>query len=731
MTTTIRYDRGDDGIVTLTLDDPDQSANTMNRAYAASMSAVLDRLEAERDLVGVIVTSAKSTFFAGGDLPEMIRATRADAPDLADLLGIIKRDLRRLETLGSPVVAAVNGSALGGGLEIALACHHRIALDAPDSRLGLPEVTLGLLPGAGGVTRTVRMLGLAGALTTVLLTGRRMRPADALAAGIVDEVVATPAELLDRARAWIAANPHPTQPWDRPDYRMPGGTPASRSLAAQLPAFPATLRKQLKGARLPAPEAILAAAVEGAQVDLDTALTVETRHLIGLLTGQVAKNMIGAFFFDLKAVNGGAARPSVDVPQVRKVAVLGAGMMGAGIAYACASAGLDVVVKDVSPEAAGRAREHAERLLARRVRKGRATEADARAVLDRITTTDRVDALAGCDAVIEAVFEDPALKKAVFAEVLPVLAPGALLASNTSTLPITALATGVDRPADFIGMHFFSPVDRMPLLEIVVGERTGDEALARAFDLGRRIGKTPIVVNDGRGFFTSRVIGRFIDEAVGMVAEGVPAASVEQAALQAGYPTGPLALADEVSLTLIQRIRRQFEAASEEYLPLPAHRLVDELVDAYDRPGRAAGRGFYSYDDGTRGRLWTGLADLVTDAGRAVPFTDLQERMLFAEALDALRCLDEGVLRTETDANIGSIFGIGFPAWTGGVIRYVRQYAGGPAGFAARAAELAEVYGDRFTPPADLADRLAARTADEPPTGTEPAARPAEPAGVA
>ncbi|MFG1883507.1 3-hydroxyacyl-CoA dehydrogenase NAD-binding domain-containing protein [Micromonospora sp. NPDC049102] len=708
MTDTIRYERGPDGIVTLTLDDPDQSANTMNRAYVASMSAALDRLEVEPDLVGVIVTSAKSTFFAGGDLPEMIKATRADAPALADLLTTIKRDLRRLETLGRPVVAAVNGSALGGGLEIALACHHRIALDAPGSRLGLPEVTLGLLPGAGGVTRTVRMLGLAGALTTVLLTGRRMRPADALAIGIVDEVVTTPAEMLDRARSWIAANPHPQQPWDRPDYRMPGGTPASRSLAAQLPAFPATLRKQLKGARLPAPEAILATAVEGAQVDLETALTVETRHLVGLLTGQVAKNMIGAFFFDLKAVNGGAARPGVDVPPVRRVAVLGAGMMGAGIAYACATAGLDVVVRDVSPEAAGRAREHAEALLARRVRKGRATEADAKAVLDRITTTDRVDALAGCDAVIEAVFEDPALKKKVFAEVLPVLAPAALLASNTSTLPITGLAEGADRPADFIGMHFFSPVDRMPLLEIVVGEQTGDVALARAFDLGRRIGKTPIVVNDGRGFFTSRVIGRFIDEAVGMVAEGVPAASVEQAALQAGYPTGPLALADEVSLTLIQRIRRQFEAASDEYRPLPAHRLVDELVDAYDRPGRAGGRGLYSYDGGTRSRLWTGLADLTTDAGRAVPFTDLQERMLFAEALDALRCLDEGVLRTETDANIGSIFGIGFPAWTGGVVRYVRQYAGGPAGFTARASELADRYGDRFTPPGDLVDRLAA-----------------------
>ncbi|SCG34498.1 3-hydroxyacyl-CoA dehydrogenase NAD-binding domain-containing protein [Micromonospora coxensis] len=710
MTDTIRYDRGADGIVTLTLDDPDQSANTMNRAYAASMSAVLDRLEAERDeLTGVVVTSAKQTFFAGGDLDEMGRATRADAPALAELLGTIKRDLRRLETLGRPVVAAINGAALGGGLEIALACHHRIALDAPGSRIGLPEVTLGLLPGAGGVTRTVRMLGLAAALTTVLLTGRRMRPAEALAAGLVDEVVATDEEMLTRAREWIAANPHPAQPWDRPDYRMPGGTPASRGLAAQLPAYPANLRKQLKGARLPAPEAILATAVEGAQVDLETALTVETRHLITLLTGQIAKNMIGAFHVDLRAVNGGAARPSgVEAAAVRKVAVLGAGMMGAGIAYVCAKAGLDVVVRDVSEEAAGRAREHAGKLLARAVRRGRLGEADAQAVLARITTTAGLDALAGCDAVIEAVFEDPALKQAVFAEVAPVVAADALLASNTSTLPITGLAAQVARPADFIGMHFFSPVDKMPLLEIVVGEQTGDVALARAFDLGRRIGKTPIVVNDGRGFFTSRVIGRFIDEAVGMVAEGVPAASVEQAALQAGYPTGPLALADEVSLTLIQRIRRQFEAAGEGFVALPSHRLVDDMVDRHDRPGRAGGRGFYDYADGARGRLWSGLADLATEAGRAVPLPDLQERMLFAEALDALRCLDEGVLRTETDANIGSILGIGFPAWTGGVIRYVRQYAGGPAGFAARAADLAARYGDRFTPPADLAARLAA-----------------------
>ncbi|MEU8229033.1 3-hydroxyacyl-CoA dehydrogenase NAD-binding domain-containing protein [Actinoplanes sp. NPDC048967] len=703
MTGTIRYDRDPGGVVTLTLDDPDQSANTMNRAYAASMTAAVDRLEAERDeITGVIVTSAKRTFFAGGDLPEMIKATPADAPALTALLTTIKADLRRLEQLGRPVVAAINGSALGGGLEMALACHHRIALDAPGSRIGFPEVTLGLLPGAGGVTRTVRMLGLADALTTILLTGRQLRPAAARAAGLVDDVVDTAEEMLARARAWIAAHPDAAQPWDRPGYRIPGG---GRELAAQLPAYPANLRKQLKGRR-PAPEAILAAAVEGTQVDLDTALTVETRHLVSLLTGQIAKNMIGAFFFDLKAVNDGASRPAVEVAPVTRVAVLGAGMMGAGIAYACARAGLPVVLKDVTEEAARRGRAHAEKLLGREVGKGRLDAERAAAVLARITATVDVAALAGCDAVIEAVFEDPALKHAVFAEVEPVLAPDALLASNTSTLPITGLADGVRRPADFIGMHFFSPVDRMPLLEIVVGQQTGDAALARAFDLGRRIGKTPIVVNDGRGFFTSRVIGRFLDEAISMLAEGVPAPSIEQAALQAGYPTGPLALADEVSLTLIRRIRRQFEAAADGNFPvLPAHAVVDRMLDEHDRPGRAAGRGFYDYDNGSRGKLWRGLARLTTAEGRAVPLIDLQERMMFAESLDALRCRDEGVLRSAIDGDIGSLLGIGFPAWTGGVLRYVQQYAGGPAGFAARATELAKTYGDRFTPPPALTDR--------------------------
>ncbi|MET0426228.1 MAG: 3-hydroxyacyl-CoA dehydrogenase NAD-binding domain-containing protein [Actinoplanes sp.] len=675
----IRYDRAADGIVTLTMDDPDQSANTMNQTYVAAMTAAVDRLEAERDdVTGVIVASAKSTFFAGGDLPLMSRATKADAPALFTMLGTIKRDLRRLETYGRPVVAAINGAALGGGLEIALACHHRIALDSPAVRLGFPEVTLGLLPGAGGITRTVRMLGLAPALTVWLLTGKRMRAADAVTHGLLDEVAADPGDLLRRAREWIIANPGATQPWDRPDYRMPGGTPASPKLAALLPGFPATLRQQLKGARLPAPEAILATAVEGALVDFETAQLIETRRLITLLTGQIAKNMIGALYFDLRAVNGGLARPDVEAPAATRVAVLGAGMMGAGIAYACARAGLAVVVKDVSAEAAARAEQDGDP-----------------AVLARISTTADVEDLRGCDVVIEAVFEDPKLKHEVFAEVEPVLAPGALLASNTSTLPITGLAGGVARPADFIGMHFFSPVGRMPLLEIVVGEQTGDAAVARAFDLARRIGKTPIVVNDGRGFFTSRVIGTFIDEAIGMLAEGVPAASIEQAALQAGYPTGPLALADEVSIALVQRIRRQFEAAAgDTFVRQPSHELVDAMVDEHDRPGRAAGRGFYAYASGKRTGLWPGLQSRTTDEGRAVPFDDLRDRFLFVEALDARRCLAEGVLRTAEDGNIGSILGIGYPAWTGGVLRFADQHDN----FAVRANQLADRYGDRFRP---------------------------------
>ncbi|MEE1664965.1 3-hydroxyacyl-CoA dehydrogenase NAD-binding domain-containing protein [Streptomyces sp. WAC07094] len=712
--TTIRWEQDDSGIVTLVLDDPNQSANTMNQAFRDSIAAIAERAEAEKDSIrGIIYTSAKKTFFAGGDLKDMMKVGPAEARQAFDTGTAIKSSLRRIETLGKPVVAAINGAALGGGYEIALASHHRIALDAPGSKIGLPEVTLGLLPAGGGVTRTVRLMGIADALLKVLLQGTQYAPRRALENGLVHEVATTVEEMLEKARAFIDAHPESRQPWDQPGYKIPGGTPSNPKFAANLPAFPANLKKQLNGAPYPAPRNILAAAVEGSQVDFETALTIEARYFTELVTGQTAKNMIQAFFFDLQAVNSGANRPKgVEPRQVRKVAVLGAGMMGAGIAYSCARAGIEVVLKDVSLEAAVKGKEYSEKLCAKAVGRGRTTQEKANALLARITPTAEAADLAGCDTVIEAVFEDSTLKHKVFQEIENVVEPDALLCSNTSTLPITALAEGVQRQSDFIGLHFFSPVDKMPLVEIIKGERTGEEALARAFDLVRRINKTPIVVNDSRGFFTSRVIGHFINEGVAMVGEGIEPASVEQAAAQAGYPAKVLSLMDELTLTLPRKIRNESKRAVEEsggtWAPHPAEAVIDRMVDEFGRPGRSGGAGFYEYgEDGKRGRLWPGLREHFTEPGRTIPFEDMQERMLFSEALDTVRLLEEGVLTSVADANIGSIFGIGFPGWTGGVLQYINGYADGaglPA-FVARARELAERYGERFTPPALLVEK--------------------------
>ncbi|MGX7760786.1 3-hydroxyacyl-CoA dehydrogenase NAD-binding domain-containing protein [Streptomyces angustmyceticus] len=717
---TIRWEQDETGIVTLVLDDPDQSANTMNSAFKTSLTAVADRLEAEKDSIrGIIFTSAKKTFFAGGDLHDLIAVTPAQSEQALAAGTGIKRDLRRIETLGKPVVAAINGAALGGGYEIALACHHRVALDAPGTKIGLPEVTLGLLPAAGGVTRTVRLLGIADALLKVLLQGTQYNATRAKDAGLIHDVAATPEELLAKARTYIEEHPESQQPWDVKGYRIPGGTPAQPKFAANLPAFPANLKKQLNGAPYPAPRNILAAAVEGSQVDFETAQTIEARYFVELVTGQISKNMIQAFFFDLQAVNSGANRPKGIEPRpVQKVAVLGAGMMGAGIAYSCARAGMQVVLKDVTLQAAQKGKEYSAGLLDKALSRGRTTEQQRDELLARITPTAEPADLAGCDAVIEAVFEDVALKHKVFKEIQHIVEPDALLCSNTSTLPITLLAEGVERDQDFIGLHFFSPVDKMPLVEIIKGERTGDEALARAFDLVRQIKKTPIVVNDSRGFFTSRVIGHFINEGVAMIGEGLDPVSVEQAAAQAGYPAKVLSLMDELTLTLPRKIREETKRAVQEaggdWQPHPADAVIDRMVDEFGRPGRSGGAGFYDYgDDGKRAGLWPGLREHFTTKDATIPFRDMQERMLFAEALDTVRCFEEGVLTSVADANIGSIFGIGFPGWTGGVIQYINGYQGGPGreelvglpGFVTRARELQEAYGDRFAPSALLVEK--------------------------
>lgn len=713
--TTIRWEKDEDGIVLLTLDDPNQSANTMNRAYAESMAATVDRLEAEKDEIsGVVITSAKKTFFAGGDLNDLKTATRDDAPQLAEMIRAGKAQLRRLETLGKPVVAAINGAALGGALEICLATHHRIAVAEPSVQMGFPEVQLGLLPGAGGVVRTVRMLGIVDALMKLLMQGQRLRPAQAREAGILDEVVASREELVPAAKAWIKAQPseEPTvQPWDVKGYEIPGGTPSNPKLAQNLPAFPANLRKQLKGANYPAPHHIMAAAVEGAQVDFDTASEIEGRYFVDLLTGQISKNMIQAFFFDLQQVNGDRNRPEGIEPfKATKVVVLGAGMMGAAISYVCAKAGIEVVLKDVSLEAAEKGKASSQELLEKAISRGRSTQEKADELLARITPTDDPAAAAGADLVIEAVFEDPAVKAQVFAEIEPHLAEGALLGSNTSTLPITDLAEGVSRPDEFIGLHFFSPVDKMPLLEIIKGEKTSEETLYRALDVAKQIKKTPIVVNDSRGFFTSRVIGTFINEGVAMLLEGVPAASIEQASNQAGYPAPVLQLSDELNLNLARKIRDATKAAIEaeggSFEDRPAFEVVDKMLAA-GRGGKLAGAGYYDYEDGKRTGLWKGLKEMFpeTDVPASISLKDLEERMLFAESIETVKCLDEGVIESVADANIGSILGIGFPGWTGGVLQYINGYDGGVAGFVERARQLASKYGERFEPPASLVEK--------------------------
>lgn len=695
------------GVVTLTINDPAQAVNTMNEAFVDSLERALTRLAGLGDaLTGVIITSGKGTFFAGGDLHDLLAATPDTTAQFAAFTETIKGQLRRLERIGVPVVAAVNGSALGGGLELALACHHRIALDTPKIRIGLPEVTLGLLPGAGGVVRTVRMLGLDVALDKVLLPGTAYRPQDALKLGLIDEIASSPDDLIVQCNAWIATHPDARQPWDDGDV-IPGGRATDPVVEATLSTRTASLRAQHKGAPMPAPAAIVSTAVESTAVDFDTALAVETRYFVGLATGQIAKNIIQGIFFDRQTVRSGASRPDGFPPHTaRSVAVIGAGMMGAGIALSSALSGMTVKLKDVDLERAINGKAYAEKVLSKKVAAGKQTQDEADTILARISPTSDVADLADCDLIIEAVFEDPDLKSRVFGEIRDVISKDALLASNTSTLPITGLARSVDRPTDFVGLHFFSPVERMDLVEIIVGKQTSDSALAKAFDIVRQLGKTPIVVGDGRGFFTSRVILARLLEAAAMLGEGLSPASIEQASLQAGYPVGTLALLDELTLTLPHKIFGQFrqEAASSgvEFVEHPGDAVLATMIDEAQRPSRVAGAGLYDYSEGRRTKLWSGLEERFGPSRPAEDLQELIDRLLFAEALDTARCLQSGLLRSTADANVGSMLGIGFPTWTGGAAQFIAGYPGGLTAFVGRANELAEKHGRRFAPPASL-----------------------------
>jgi 3-hydroxyacyl-CoA dehydrogenase/enoyl-CoA hydratase/3-hydroxybutyryl-CoA epimerase len=689
---TIRYELADDGIATVTFDDPTAPVNTMRPQWQADMAELTQRLVADRARIrGVLLASAKSTFFAGAELKGVLQLRAEDAAEAFRGIEALKKCFRTIETLGPPVVALLDGAALGGGWEVALAAHARFALDDRRIQFGTPEVNLGLIPGATGITKTVRLLGLMAA-QPLLMEGKLFDPREAVELGLVTGLGSTPEELRTLALAWIAANPQPVQPWDRKDYRMPGGTPANPKIAAGLSVAPAMLAQKARGL-YPAAQAILETMVEGAMVDYDTATRIESRKLAKILVGQNAKNMISAFFFDLNAIKAGKSRPA-GVPKWKpaKVGVLGAGMMGHGIAHANAARGIPCVLKDTTIDKARAGFEAVRRISVR------LAEARQAALLNLITPTADAADLRGCDLIIEAVFEQRELKAAVTREAEPMLAEGGVFASNTSTLPISGLAQASARPAKFVGLHFFSPVHKMKLVEIIRGRLTDDETIARAYDYVLAIGKTPIVVNDSRGFFTSRVFGTYVMEGAAMLAEGLPAPLIENAALGAGMPVGPLAVLDETSLALsvhvLDQTRADLAAEGRAYEPGPGELLVERMVKELKRPGRAGGGGFYDYPEGAPKHLWPQLGPLFEKAGATAGVNELKERLLYRQAIETARCLAEGVLTSTHDANIGSIFGIGFPAWTGGAIQFIASE--GLARFEQRADALAARHGPRF-----------------------------------
>jgi len=699
------YQKDDSKIVTVTIDMPGRKQNVINEEFGKGFSEMLEKLEAD-DVAGVIITSAKKDFIAGGDIDGLYAQT--DAKEAFEGVELVQAAMRRLETSGTPLVAAVNGTALGGGLEVALGCHHRIVIDDDSIQLGFPEVTLGILPGMGGIARLTRLIGLQASLP-YLTEGRRVSPKKALADGVIHELAADRDELFAKAKAWIEANPEAAQPWDQKGYRMPGGNAKHPKLAEVLLGAPVILQKMTYN-NYPAPLSIMSVAVKGSVVPFEVATRMASRHFAKLVTGQVSKNMISSMWYQLNQVNGGANRPQgVDRTKTSKVGMLGAGLMGHGIAFVSAASGIDVVLKDSTMEKAEEGKSRVKKILDWRVGKRKMTDDQAQAIMDRIQPTDTADDLEGCDLIIEAVFEDRDLKAKVTREAEAKIADDAVFASNTSTLPITGLAEASARPENFIGLHFFSPVDRMKLVEIICGEKTSDETLAKAFDYVMQIRKVPIVVNDSRGFYTSRVFGTYPQEGTALLWEGNDPATIERAGRQAGMPVGPLALTDEVGLILSKSIRdqtiRDLEAEGQKVNLPPHSKMLDIMVTEQGRGGKYEGAGFYEYPADGKKYLWPKLKELFPLKGEPVPFDEMIDRLLFAQSIETARCMEDKVLRSVADANIGSIFGWGYPPFNGGTLQFINAY-GLPA-FVERSRELAAKYGERFEPPQILVDMAA------------------------
>ncbi len=689
------------GIATLRIDLPGRSMNVVTPALIADLDTAVDRVAGDDGIMGAIFVSGKTAFIAGADLLEVVSLYDSGLPaaERREKLGAYSAVLRKLETCGKPFVAAINGTALGGGLELCLACHYRVAANDPKCVLGLPEVNVGLLPGAGGTQRLPRMTGIQKALE-LITQGRRLSVEQALDIGIIDAVV-PPAELVSVAKAWLLDAPHAEQPWDRKGFRIPGGGGAMHARSVQTFIAGTALVADKTQHNYPAPPAILSCVYEGSIVPMDLALDIESRYFVQLTMDPVHRNMIRTLFVNKGAADRLARRPEgVERSRVDKLGVLGAGMMGAGIAYVSASAGIDVVLLDRSNEEAERGKDYSRRLLQKRVDKGRMSAGEMDAILGRVYTTTDYRDLDNCDLVIEAVFEDVVIKADVTRKAEAVIPGTSVLASNTSTLPITGLAGAASRPERFIGLHFFSPVDKMPLVEVILGKESSKQTLAKALDYVRQIRKTPIVVNDSRGFFTSRVFSTYVNEGMALLKEGVAPALIENAGRQAGMPVGPLAVHDEVSLELSLSIHQQYlHGLGDDYQPPSAIDVVEKML-ALDRKGKRYARGFYDYREDSKKRLWPGLADHWPPAAEQPPVEAVVERYLVRQAVETARCYAEGVLTAPEDGDIGSILGIGFPPYTGGALSFIDTV--GIAGFVERCKYLADTVGPRFEPPALL-----------------------------
>ena len=700
----INEDQDADGIVTLTWDLPGRSQNVLNQASMDAFDAALKAAAADESVTGIVVTSAKKAFIAGADLKmlEEIAAGNQTAEALNESVGELSRIIRRMETCGKPVVAAISGTALGGGMEVCLGCHHRIVSDDVRITLGFPEATLGLLPGAGGTQRLPRMIGIQASMP-LLLEGKKLRPQAALKVGMVDAVV--PAEtLLEAAKAWIRTTPKAIQPWDEKGFKVPGGDPSDAKVGQTFMVANAMFAAKTFG-NYPAGKAILSCLWEGLRLDIDSGLKVEGRYMVQLLLDPVAGNMIRTLFMSLQDANKLARRPKGPAKaQPKRIGVLGAGLMGSGIAFVTAKAGIDCVVIDTDEARAAGAMSYAETRLDKAIARKRSTPEKKAALLARIHPTTDYSALAGCDLVIEAVFEDRAVKAEVTQRAEAHLSESAFIASNTTTLPITGLAEAATRPHNVIGLHFFSPVERMPLVEVIRAEQTSDETLAHALDYVQAIGKTPIVVNDSRGFYTSRVFGTYITEGMVMLQEGIKPALIENAGKRSGMPMPPLGLADEVGLGLMYQVGQQTRADLGDAAPHnPSTAVLERMVSTHDRTGKRQGAGFYDYrPDGKS--LWAGLADLYPHRDQP-SVDDLVERFLFAQAIEAARCMDQGILLAAADADVGAVMGWGFAPYTGGPLSYIDTL--GAAAFVARANALTEKHGDRFSPPPLLRDMAA------------------------